>query len=102
MRVPGHKALLVANIADALVGLVQINAVELHLWESVALDLAHPDRAIFDLDPDPPQRWSATLDVASLVKVGKGEFALRAQSPRRLGAKVSSRGAQEIARGASA
>jgi bifunctional non-homologous end joining protein LigD len=68
-RYPGHKPLLVANTADALVGLAQMSVVEIHSWNGVAPDLAHPDRVIFDLDPDPALPWSAMLEAASLVKV---------------------------------
>jgi bifunctional non-homologous end joining protein LigD len=37
--------------------LVQMNAIELHPWGSKASDLEHPDRMIFDLDPDPSITW---------------------------------------------
>jgi len=39
--------------AESLVGLAQMSVVELHSWNAVAPDLTHPDRVIFDLDPDP-------------------------------------------------
>ncbi|WP_086961567.1 DNA ligase D [Caballeronia sp. INML2] len=74
---PGHKPLLVANTADALVGLAQMSVVEIHSWNGVAPDLEHPDRVIFDLDPDPALPWSAMLEAASLVKVVLDELGLR-------------------------
>ena len=40
-----------------LMNLVQMNAIELHPWGSKASDLEHPDRMIFDLDPDPSITW---------------------------------------------
>jgi bifunctional non-homologous end joining protein LigD len=40
-----------------LMNLVQMNAVELHPWGSKVEDLEHPDRMIFDLDPDPSITW---------------------------------------------
>ena len=74
---PGHKPLLVANTADALVGLAQMSVVEIHSWNGAAPDLEHPDRVIFDLDPDPALPWSAMLKAAALVKVVLDELGLR-------------------------
>ncbi|SAL78172.1 ATP dependent DNA ligase [Caballeronia telluris] len=74
---PRHKPLLVANTADALVGLAQMSVVEIHSWNGAAPDLEHPDRVIFDLDPDPSLPWSAMLEAASLVKVVLDELGLR-------------------------
>lgn len=38
--------------ATALVSCAQISALEFHLWGSRNDDLEHPDRMVFDLDPD--------------------------------------------------
>jgi bifunctional non-homologous end joining protein LigD len=38
--------------AKALVSCAQISALEFHLWGSRNRDLEHPDRMVFDLDPD--------------------------------------------------
>jgi bifunctional non-homologous end joining protein LigD len=38
--------------ATALVSCAQISALEFHLWGSRNKDLEHPDRMVFDLDPD--------------------------------------------------
>jgi len=42
------------TVADAvgLVSCAQISALEFHLWGSRSDDLEHPDRMVFDLDPD--------------------------------------------------
>ncbi|NVH73716.1 DNA ligase D [Paraburkholderia sp. JPY432] len=74
---PNHAPLLVANTAEALVGLAQMSVVEIHSWNGVAPDLAHPDRVIFDLDPDPVLPWSAMLEAAMLVRVVLDEIGLR-------------------------
>ncbi|MEX3899659.1 non-homologous end-joining DNA ligase [Paraburkholderia sp. BR10954] len=74
---PNHAPLLVANTAEALVGLAQMSVVEIHSWNGVAPDLAHPDRVIFDLDPDPALPWSAMLEAAMLVRVVLDEIGLR-------------------------
>jgi bifunctional non-homologous end joining protein LigD len=69
--------LLVANNAESLVGLAQMSVVELHSWNAIAPDLTHPDRVIFDLDPDPSLPWSAMLDAASLTKLVLDEIGLK-------------------------
>jgi len=74
---PRHPPLLVANTPEALVGLAQMSVVELHTWNAVAPDLEHPDRIIFDLDPDPALPWTAMLEAASLMKVVLDEIGLR-------------------------
>ncbi|MEX3984300.1 DNA ligase D [Paraburkholderia sp. EG287A] len=74
---PGHAPLIVANSARALAGLAQMGVVELHTWNAVAPDLAHPDRVIFDLDPDPALPWTAMQEAARLVHVVLDELELR-------------------------
>ena len=41
-----------ASTTTAIVSAAQISALEFHLWGSRNKDLEHPDRLIFDLDPD--------------------------------------------------
>ncbi|MDQ7981904.1 DNA ligase D [Paraburkholderia sp. SARCC-3016] len=74
---PRHPPLLVANTVEALVGLAQMGVVELHTWNAAAPDLEHPDRIIFDLDPDPALPWSSMLEAASLLRVVLEELGLR-------------------------
>ncbi|RQR65663.1 DNA ligase D [Burkholderia sp. Bp9125] len=73
---PGHQPLLVANTRQALVGLAQMGVIELHAWNAVAPDLAHPDCVIFDLDPDPALPWSAMREAAMFLKVVLDELGL--------------------------
>jgi bifunctional non-homologous end joining protein LigD len=54
-----------------------MSVVEIHTWNAVAPDLEHPDRIIFDLDPDPALPWTAMLEAAELVKVVLDEIGLR-------------------------
>jgi bifunctional non-homologous end joining protein LigD len=54
-----------------------MSVVEIHSWNGAAPDLAHPDRVIFDLDPDPALPWSAMLEAAALVKLVLDELGLR-------------------------
>jgi bifunctional non-homologous end joining protein LigD len=51
--------------AEGLAGLAQMNVLEVHPWGSTNVDLEHPDRIIFDLDPDEAVSW-ATLSEGAL------------------------------------
>jgi len=83
----GRNPYAVANRVEALVGLAQWNALELHVWGATAPEIERPDTLVLDLDPDPALPWSAlvaaardtravleALDLASFVKTtgGKG------------------------------
>ena len=72
---------------EGLVSLVQMGALESHVWGSRTDDVEHPDRIVLDLDPDPSVAWPevvagalelrerlADLDLDSFVKTtgGKG------------------------------
>jgi bifunctional non-homologous end joining protein LigD len=47
-----------------LLGLLQMDAVELHPWGASYDDIEHPDLLIFDLDPGPGIEWEFVLDTA--------------------------------------
>ena len=83
----GRNPYIVANTVEALVGLAQMNALELHTWGATAAATERPDMLVLDLDPDPSLPWERlaeaahaarslleTLDVVSFVKTtgGKG------------------------------
>ena len=55
--------------AEALAGLAQMGVLEVHPWGSRNSDLEHPDRLIFDLDPDESLPWSAVCEAANDVRV---------------------------------
>ena len=74
---PGHPPLLVVDHHAALIGLAQMNVVELHSWNAVQPDLDHPDRFILDLDPDPELSWQMMVDAATLSKVLLDEIGLK-------------------------
>jgi bifunctional non-homologous end joining protein LigD len=47
-----------------LASLAQLGMLEVHPWGSCNTDLEHPDRLIFDLDPDESLPWSAVVAAA--------------------------------------
>jgi bifunctional non-homologous end joining protein LigD len=59
---------LVVHDLEGILGLVQFGALELHLWGVLASDIEHPDRMIFDLDPDPTVPWQEVVDTAFLMR----------------------------------
>jgi bifunctional non-homologous end joining protein LigD len=56
------------NSAEALAGLAQMGVLEVHPWGSRNSELEHPDRLIFDLDPDESLPWKGIVDSAMEVK----------------------------------
>ena len=53
---------------EALAGLAQMGVLEIHPWGSRNEDLEHPDRVIFDLDPDEDLPWSVVAEAADEVR----------------------------------
>jgi bifunctional non-homologous end joining protein LigD len=53
---------------QSLAGLAQMNVLEIHPWQSTNTDLEHPDRMIFDLDPDEAVSWPTLCDAAQEVR----------------------------------
>jgi bifunctional non-homologous end joining protein LigD len=51
-----------------LISLVQMGTLELHVWGSRHARLEHPDRVIFDLDPDPGLAWSRLAEGARFLR----------------------------------
>lgn len=62
----GQPAMMLNN-AEALIGAVQMNAIELHTWNATREDLDRPDRFILDLDPDPALPWGRMIEAAQLT-----------------------------------
>ncbi len=53
---------------DAVIGLVQIEALELHQWGSRAEAIEQPDIIVFDLDPDETLGWDVVVAGAFDIK----------------------------------
>ncbi|MBV8810618.1 MAG: DNA ligase D, partial [Acidobacteriaceae bacterium] len=59
---------LVVESLPALIGLVQMDVLEIHTWNSTVDHLEQPDRIVFDLDPGPAIRWPQIIHAAFLIK----------------------------------
>jgi bifunctional non-homologous end joining protein LigD len=59
---------LVADSAAALVGLAQMDIVEVHTWNSRVGAIEQPDRIVVDLDPGPAIGWKEVVGAARLVR----------------------------------
>ena len=63
---------------ESLAGLAQMNVLEIHPWQSTNADLEHPDRIIFDLDPDEAVSWPTLCESAQEVRDRLKQLGLRA------------------------
>ncbi len=64
----GRKEYLVVDDVAGLVALVQIGALELHVWGALADQVEKPDRLIFDLDPSPEVAWPTVIAAANEIR----------------------------------
>jgi bifunctional non-homologous end joining protein LigD len=60
----GTGTYLVIENVEGLVSLVQMGVLEIHPWGSTVDDIEHPDRLIFDLDPDVGLPWDRIVEAA--------------------------------------
>jgi bifunctional non-homologous end joining protein LigD len=68
---------LVIDDLAGLLALVQLGALEIHVWGSRADDLERPDRLVFDLDPDPALPWSRVVESAGQLHAFFDDLGLR-------------------------
>jgi bifunctional non-homologous end joining protein LigD len=59
---------LVVDNEEGLVALAQMDVLEIHTWNSLADDVEHPNRIVFDLDPAPNVRWSRVVECAFFLR----------------------------------
>jgi bifunctional non-homologous end joining protein LigD len=64
----GTETYVTVEGEQSLAGLAQMNVLEIHPWQSTNADLEHPDRIIFDLDPDEAVTWPTLCDAAQEVR----------------------------------
>ena len=63
----GVHPYVIANSVHALVGLAQMNVIELHSWGARSDRLEQPDTLILDLDPDAGLPWTRVTEAAMLM-----------------------------------
>jgi bifunctional non-homologous end joining protein LigD len=63
-REGGEGTRLWVESVEGLLGLVAMDAVELHPWNATVDDLEHPDRLVFDLDPGDGVAWEFVVETA--------------------------------------
>jgi bifunctional non-homologous end joining protein LigD len=66
---------MVTSLAS-LISLVQIGALELHVWGARADRLDRPDLVTFDLDPDPAVPWASVVETARALRGFLGDLGL--------------------------
>jgi len=59
---------LVVDTLPALIGLAQIDILEVHTWNSRFARVEQPDRIVVDLDPGADVSWPAIVEAAKLVR----------------------------------
>jgi bifunctional non-homologous end joining protein LigD len=64
----GTETYVTVEGEQSLAGLAQMNVLEIHPWQSTNEDLEHPDRIIFDLDPDEAVSWPTLCGAAQEVR----------------------------------
>lgn len=64
---PDQATLMEIDSQAALLGAVQMGAIELHTWGCQRDRLEHPDRIVLDLDPDPSLPWRSILEATRLL-----------------------------------
>jgi len=72
------QPIMIINSAEALIGAVQMSAVELHTWNATSDNLDKPDRFVLDLDPDPALPWKSMVEATQLTLSVLDELGLRA------------------------
>jgi bifunctional non-homologous end joining protein LigD len=70
VRLPGRdeEPCLYIETIEGLLAIAQLGALEIHLGAARIDDIEHPDRIVFDLDPDPAVAFSEVKRAARLLK----------------------------------
>jgi bifunctional non-homologous end joining protein LigD len=59
---------LIVDTLPALIGLVQMDVLEVHTWNSRCARVEQPDRIVIDLDPGGEVGWPSVVSAAKLVR----------------------------------
>ncbi len=73
----GTETYVTVEGTESLAGLAQMNVLEIHPWGSTNNDLEHPNRIIFDLDPDEAVSWPTLCESALEVQERLQKLGLR-------------------------
>ncbi len=76
MEKDGLRHYAVADNIDGVIELVQIGALEIHVWGSREDKLEQPDMMIFDLDPAPEVGWASMIKAARLMRERLSDLSL--------------------------
>jgi bifunctional non-homologous end joining protein LigD len=68
MEKSGRVYYSVADNIDGVVALVQMGALEIHVWGSREEKLEQPDMMVFDLDPAPEIEWAKMIEAARRLR----------------------------------
>ena len=72
----GVENYLVVNDGAGLLSCVQMGTIEFHGWGALAADIEHPDRMVFDLDPDEGLDFADVRHAAAQLRDLLGEMGL--------------------------
>lgn len=75
-RTAGERWMYIESL-DGLIGLVQMNAVELHVWGTTVASLDAADRLIIDMDPGPGVGWKRVVEGALELRLRLERFDLQ-------------------------
>lgn len=64
----GEGTYVSVDSKEGILNLVQLNAFEIHAWNSRKEDYLHADQIIFDLDPGPGVTWKRVIKAAFEIK----------------------------------
>ena len=64
----GEQPYMIANSVSAVVALLQLGVLEIHPWGSRAPKLGHPDRLVFDFDPDEALGWDRIVEATTVLR----------------------------------
>jgi len=59
---------LIVDDLPGLIGLAQMDVLEIHTWNSGFADIEHPNRVVIDLDPGSEVEWKTVVESARLVR----------------------------------
>ncbi|MBE7414519.1 MAG: DNA ligase D [Deltaproteobacteria bacterium] len=68
---------LMVDTPEGLVALAQIGALEIHTWNSRHVKVEHPDRLVFDIDPDEGVGWERLVEAVFLMRALLEELGLK-------------------------